>query len=448
MTDKMTKSELQRIIRDNEAAELHDYIENINAYDIASVSEELNDSELWKLCSLMDDQDLAEVLEQAEDEQRLRMAETITNDEMIEVFGYMQKDDIVDLIGDMPVARRKALMNQMMEGDRAIITRLLKYPEDSAGGIMTTAYISLREDMTVKQGMDQVRQIANRTEVIETIYVVSHSRELVGTVNLRQVLTADKNAKLQDIMKENPIYVHPEDDQEYAAKLVSRYDLNALPVVNNRGSILGIITVDDIIDVIIQEYNEDILELGGVGKEEDLNSTLMESVKMRLPWLLINLGTAFLASFVVKSFESTIAQVVALSSTMTIVSGMGGNAGTQTQSILVRELSQDEISFKKFAKAFWKEILLGIIDGAACGLVTGVIVAAVYQNIYLGIIIFVAMIGNLVVAGVFGFLVPVILKKLGADPAVSSSIFITTATDMLGFFIFLGLAKLFLPLLL
>lgn len=448
MTDKMTKSELQRIIRDNEAAELHDYIENINAYDIASVSEELNDSELWKLCSLMDDQDLAEVLEQAEDEQRLRMAETITNDELIEVFGYMQKDDIVDLIGDMPVARRKALMNQMMEGDRAIITRLLKYPEDSAGGIMTTAYISLQEDMTVKQGMDQVRQIANRTEVIETIYVVSHSRELVGTVNLRQVLTADKNAKLKDIMKENPIYVHPEDDQEYAARLVSRYDLNALPVVNNRGSILGIITVDDIIDVIIQEYNEDILELGGVGKEEDLNSTLMESVKMRLPWLLINLGTAFLASFVVKSFESTIAQVVALSATMTIVSGMGGNAGTQTQSILVRELSQDEISLKKFARAFWKEILLGVIDGAACGLVTGVIVAAVYQNIYLGIIIFVAMIGNLVVAGVFGFLVPVILKKLGADPAVSSSIFITTATDMLGFFIFLGLAKLFLPLLL
>ncbi|MDD6257973.1 MAG: magnesium transporter [Erysipelotrichaceae bacterium] len=448
MTDKMTKSELQRIIRDNEAAELHDYIENINAYDIASVSEELNDSELWKLCSLMDDQDLAEVLEQAEDEQRLRMAETITNDELIEVFGYMQKDDIVDLIGDMPVARRKALMNQMMEGDRAIITRLLKYPEDSAGGIMTTAYISLQEDMIVKQGMDQVRQIANRTEVIETIYVVSHSRELVGTVNLRQVLTADKNAKLKDIMKENPIYVHPEDDQEYAARLVSRYDLNALPVVNNRGSILGIITVDDIIDVIIQEYNEDILELGGVGKEEDLNSTLMESVKMRLPWLLINLGTAFLASFVVKSFESTIAQVVALSATMTIVSGMGGNAGTQTQSILVRELSQDEISLKKFARAFWKEILLGVIDGAACGLVTGVIVAAVYQNIYLGIIIFVAMIGNLVVAGVFGFLVPVILKKLGADPAVSSSIFITTATDMLGFFIFLGLAKLFLPLLL
>lgn len=313
---------------------------------------------------------------------------------------------------------------------------------------MTTAYISLQEDMTVKQGMDQVRQIANRTEVIETIYVVSHSRELVGTVNLRQVLTADKNAKLKDIMKENPIYVHPEDDQEYAARLVSRYDLNALPVVNNRGSILGIITVDDIIDVIIQEYNEDILELGGVGKEEDLNSTLMESVKMRLPWLLINLGTAFLASFVVKSFESTIAQVVALSATMTIVSGMGGNAGTQTQSILVRELSQDEISLKKFARAFWKEILLGVIDGAACGLVTGVIVAAVYQNIYLGIIIFVAMIGNLVVAGVFGFLVPVILKKLGADPAVSSSIFITTATDMLGFFIFLGLAKLFLPLLL
>lgn len=446
--DKMTLAELTRIIDDSEAAELHDYIEEENAIDIAVISEELDDRNLWKLCSLLNEEDLAAVLEQASDEQRVRMAGSIANDDLIEVFGYMQKDDIADLIGDMKVVQRKALINQMMEDDRNIIRTLLKYPEDSAGGIMTTAYIALDENLTVTQGMTRIRQIANKSEVLESIYIVNHSQELVGVCNLRTFLTNQKDSLLKDVMKPNPIYVHPEDDQEYAAKLVSKYDLSALPVVNNRGSILGIITVDDIIDVIVQEYNEDILELGGVSSEENLNTTLLESIKLRLPWLLINLATAFIASMTVKAFEGTIAQVVALSATMTIVTGMGGNSGSQTQSILVRQLAQDDVSLKKYARAFFKEIGLGVINGAINGFITGIIVALIYQNFYLGVIILIAMIGNMVVAGIFGFLVPVALKRLGADPAVASSIFITTATDVLGFFIFLGLAQLFLPLLL
>lgn len=447
MIDKMTLAELQRIIEDSEAAELHDYIEEVNAIDISALTEELDDRELWKLCQLLDDEDLAKVLEQAEDEQRVRIAGSVPNDELIEVFGFMQKDDIADLIGDMKIVQRKALINQMMEDDRKIIRTLLKYPEDSAGGIMTTAYIALDEELSVAQGMTRIRQIANKTEVLETVYIVNHSQELVGVANLRTFLTAKRDTKLKDIMKINPVYVHPEDDQEYAAKLVSKYDLNAIPVVNNRGSILGIITVDDIIDVIVEEYNEDILELGGVSSEENLNTTLAESIRLRLPWLLINLLTAFLASLTVKAFESTIAQVVALSATMTIVTGMGGNSGSQTQSILVRQLSKDDVSLKKYSKAFIKEILLGIINGGINGIITGVVVALIYHNFYLGVIILIAMIGNMVVAGAFGFLVPVALKRLGADPAVASSIFLTTATDVLGFFIFLGLAKLFLPLL-
>lgn len=447
MMDKMTLAELQRIIEDSEASELHEYIEQDKAIDIAIISEDLDDRELWKLCALLQDDDLAKVLEQASDEQRVRIAESIPNDDLIEVFGYMQKDDIADIIGDMKVGQRKALINQMMEDDRKVIRSLLKYPEDSAGGIMTTAYIALDEDLSVTEGMKRIRQIANKTEVIETIYIVNHSQQLVGVANLRTFLTAKRDTKIKEVMKVDPIYVHPEDDQEYAAKLVSKYDLNSLPVVNNRGSILGIITVDDVIDVIVQEYNEDILELGGVSSEENLNTTLLESIRLRLPWLLINLATAFLASLTVKAFEGTIAKVVALSATMTIVTGMGGNAGSQTQSILVRQLAQDDISLKKYTRAFVKEIVLGVINGAINGLITGVIVAFIYQNIYLGIIILIAMIGNLVVAGIFGFLVPVALKRLGADPAVASSIFLTTATDVLGFFIFLGLAQLFLPLL-
>lgn len=448
MIEEMNLPQLLEMIENSEAAILHEYITDVNAIDVARAAEELDDRQLWKLCYLLQSEDLAKVLEQTDEDFAVRMVQSITNDELIDVFGYMQKDDIADLIGNLPIVQRKALINQMLEGDRKIICTLMDYPQDSAGGIMNTGYIALDEDDTVSRGMSKIRQTANRSEVIETIYVVNHSNQLVGTANLRVFLTADKNTKIKDVMKENPVFVHPEDDQEYAAKLVSRYDLNALPVVNHRGSILGIITVDDIIDVIVEEYNEDILELGGVSVEETLNSTLAESVKHRLPWLLVNLATAFLASLTVRSFESTISQVVALSATMTIVTGMGGNSANQVQSILVRQLSQDEVPAAKLFRSFRKEILVGMIDGFITGCVTAVIVSAIYQNIFLGVIILVAMTGNMVVAGTFGFLVPVVLKKLGVDPAVSSSIFVTTATDVLGFFIFLSLANLFLPYLL
>ncbi|MDY2837036.1 MAG: magnesium transporter, partial [Bilifractor sp.] len=278
--------------------------------------------------------------------------------------------------------------------------------------------------------------------------VTDRTHRLTGTVDLRDLLSSPGSKLIRDIMHDNVIYVTPEVDQEEVAKLVSRYDLQAIPVVSAKKQLLGIITVDDVIDVIIQEHDEDMLQMAGVSSEESLKTSLGQSIRFRLPWLLVNLATAFLASFTVKAFESTINKVVALSAIMTIVSGMGGNAGTQTMSVLVRELSHNKITFAEAMKGFFKEILLGIINGAANGLVTGVIVWLIYGNFYLGVIVFIAMIGNMIVAGVFGFLVPVVLDKIHADPAVASSIFVTTATDVLGFFIFLGLARLTLPLLL
>ena len=425
--EKMSVNQLRKMIDHSEASSLSEYIREVNAVDIAQCAEELEDEEIWKLLSILSVQDIALILEQANEDLGMRIIDNIPMDDVIDVLSYMQKDDIVDLIGEMPIGKRKLLINKMRKGDRNIISRLLEYPEDSAGGIMTTAYIALRSDLLVSEGLNKIREIAPKTEVIETIYVVNARGQLIGTADLRHFLTSPKGTLISSFAKENVISVHPEMDQEEVAHLVSKYDLNAIPVVNKHNVILGIITVDDVIDVMIQEYNEDILELGGVSKEESLDTTLWESVRLRLPWLLINLATAFLASMTVKMFESTIAQVVALSSIMTIVTG--------------------KINFKKHFYSFNKEILLGIINGAVNGLVTGIAVWIIYHNFYLAVIVFIAMIGNLIVGGIFGFAVPVLLKKLGADPAVASSIFLTTATDVLGFFIFLSLAKLFLPLL-
>ena len=358
----------------------------------------------------------------------------------------LKKHEII-LSKIIPAAIAQTIVNLMKDKDRTEITNLLEYPADTAGGIMTTAYIAIREDLKVIEGLEKIREIGPKIEVIETIFVVNARGQLIGTADLRDILSSDKNILMADITKENFISVGPEMDQEEVAKLVSKYDLKAIPVVNQRMAILGIVTVDDIIDVIVEEYNEDILEMGGVSKEESLDTTLLQSIKLRLPWLLINLITAFMASFTVKVFEGTIAQVVALSSIMTIISGMGGNAGSQTQSILVRQIATDKVDFKRDWKSFVKEIFLGVINGTVNGLITAIIVMILYRNVFLGVITVIAMIGNLVVAGIFGFLVPVILDKFGADPAVSSSIFVTTATDVLGFFIFLGLANIFLPML-
>jgi magnesium transporter len=445
--EESAKMTLPELIRQQDAAGLTEYMEKREPIDFADEAAALEDESLQVLTSLMTEEQIGTLMEETENKDRIRIARLLDNRRLLGVMGKMAKDEIVDMLGEFPIGRRKEVMKLMKTDERNIITTLLEYPEDSAGGIMTMAYIALQEDLDVSRGLDKIRSIGPKTEVIETLYVINRKRELIGQCDLRDLLTAPRDAKIESIMNTHVISCEPETDQEEVARLVSRYDLHAIPVVSRSMQILGIITVDDVIDVIVEEYDEDMLQMAGVNKEESLDTSLAESVRMRLPWLLINLLTAFLASFTVSLFENTISKVVALSAVMTIVSGMGGNAGTQTMSILVRQLAQGRIEKAKFTRAFFKELLLGVINGAATGLVTAVVINQFYHNFFLGVIVFFAMIGNLLVSGFFGFLVPIILEKLHADPAIASSIFVTTATDVLGFFIFLGLASAFLPLL-
>ena len=441
------KEELLGFITNQDSVALNEYLEEHSPMDICEILREMDDVDLSIFFSLLNDYNLAKIIENAEEDQRFLFCKYLDNKTILDAFSFMEKDDIVDILGGLSIGRRKELINAMKTDEQHQILTLLQYPEDSAGGIMTTAYIALKESNTVEQALNKIREIGPKTEVIEILFVVNEAGQLVGKCDLRDLLSKEHNLTLGEIMNTNVYTVTPELDQEEVAKIVAKYDLKAIPVISQKRQILGIITLDDIIDVIIEEDNEDMLSMAGVNSEENIYTSLTQSIKMRLPWLLVNLATAFLASLTVKSFESTIAKVVALSSIMTIVTGMGGNAGTQTTSIMVRQLADSNLTFKKCVKPFVKEIFLGVIDGAVNGLVTGVIVAVIYHNIYLGLIIFLAMIGNLIIAGVFGFIIPVLLKKFHQDPAVSSSIFLTTATDVLGFFIFLTLAKIFMPFL-
>lgn len=437
---------IEEIIAHGNAREMEKLFEKQEPIDIAHALEDATDDETTHFLSLVSDEHLANILEDAEPKERNRLVGLLGNHRLLFIVPFMEKDDIVDILGEMEIGRQKSLMNLMKTEDRRIITDLLHYPPESAGGIMTTQYLALRNTMTVEEGFNTIRKIGPRTEQIETIYIVDDKKKLMGYVDLRDLLSASAGDLIAQYVETNVISVAPEADQEVAARLVSKYDLNSIPVVSN-GIILGIITVDDIIDVIQQEHEEDMAQMAGASVEEDLSTPLATSVKLRLPWLLINLLTAFLASSIVNVFQSTIEQVVALSAIMTIISGMGGNAGSQTMSIIIRYLAKDGIDREDSRRQLVKEILNGVINGLINGFLTAIVVVVVYHNLFLGGIVILAMVGNMIIGGIFGLTIPIALKKIGFDPAIASSIFLTTATDTLGFFLLLGLAQLFMPLL-
>jgi magnesium transporter len=442
------KELFESFIETQDTNQLNNIISQQHAIDVADAMSELSDESILVVLDLMDPIDIASIIEESEESLQERITEMLTTDKIIQVFSHMSPDDITDIMGLLTINKRKDILSQMKHRDSQEIQMLLGFEPDTAGGIMTTQYIALKQNLSIREALQKIKDIGPKTEVIEKIFVTNQRNELIGLADLRDILTAPDDSVLTDIMDENIIYVYPDTDQEEVSLIVSKYDLKALPVINRKQALLGIITPDDVIDVIVEEHTEDILMLSGVSKDEKIGSRITVSVTRRLPWLFINLATAFLASFTVGLFEDVIVQVVALAAAMPIVAGMGGNAGSQTLSIVIRSIALGEVDIKEDWKYVFKEVSLGLINGATTGLVTGLILYARYGNLFLGLIIFAAMIGNLVIAGFFGFLIPLALKKLDLDPAVSSSIFLTTATDVGGFFIFLGLAKMFLPYLL
>jgi magnesium transporter len=420
-------------------------IKELYPIDVAEALTKCSEKELKTFVEFSNPEFHAKVLEQATDRLQLRLIRILDYSEIVHLFTHMSRDDVADALGNLPINLRKDLLNEMKDSELVTLEELLGYSRDSAGGIMTTEYIALSHELSIKEALDKIREIGPKTEVIETIFVLNQKNELIGAADLRDILTTDETKRLSQITNENLVTVFPETDQEKVAILVSRYDLKAIAVVNRSNHLLGIITVDDIIDVIVEEQTEDILRLGGVSGQETTDGTIFHSIRRRIPWLLINLGTAFLAAFTVTMFESVIAQVVALASSMSIVTGMGGNAGNQSLSVVIRSIALGELELSKNWHRVFREIAIGLIQGAIVGFLAGVILYFKVGNPMIGVIIFLAMIGNMIVASTSGFLIPLVLKRFNFDPALGSSIFLTATTDILGFFFFLGLATLFLP---
>lgn len=439
------KEQLEQVIQRGDVDDASAFFDRYHAVDIDEVLEDLEPADLQFFLFMLDAEQVADLIENAEPDLQPKMTRFYSTKELIEIFSFMTNADVADLLGLMSTKRRKEVLNYMKASESDILKMILSYEEDSAARIMTTEFISLRQSLTVREALLKIKEIAPTTEIIESIFITDDRHRIQGIVNLRDILVAPGFKPLADLVENHPFFVYAEQDQEEAANLIYKYDLKYLPVVNKNMAILGVITSDDIIDVMEEEHNEDILAMGGVSKDEEYDSSFFHSIKSRLPWLVINLFTAFMASAVVSMFESTISQVVALAAAMPIVTGMGGNAGNQALSIVLTSLARDEISLEDDLSLILKEIALGLFDGAVIGLFAAVVLYLKYQNFYLGLIIFAAMILNMVIAGIVGFLLPLLFDKMKVDPAISSPIFLTTATDICGFFIFLGLATTILP---
>jgi len=416
-----------RRARDFEPADLADILSALDERDRLTAVQALPPE--------LSSQALAEMPEEAHAEDTLA---ALAPEQAAEIVEQLEDDDAADILGELEPAAQERILQEVE--DRAEVDQLLGYDEETAGGRMTTHTVTVLDTITAGEALDEIRRQAEQVEDFYQVFVVDAQRRLVGVLPFKDLVVSRPDRRVRDFMAPADISVPPELDQEAVARLLARYNLPSVAVVDEAGRLLGRITFDDVIDVVEAETTEDLLRFGGVPANEELAGGWRDAVRSRLPWLYLNLLTAFLAGGVVYLFQSTVQRTVALAIWMPIIAGMGGNAGTQALAVTVRRLALGLIPSHLFARVVGKEVLVGIVNGLAIGCVVGVIAALVGDQPRLGAVVFLAMTGNLLVAGFAGGFIPVVLERFRVDPAIASSIFVTTFTDVCGFLLLLGLA--------
>ncbi|UVO55586.1 magnesium transporter [Sphingomonas sp. SUN039] len=382
-----------------------------------------------------------DVLAEMNDHVREGMIDQLEPHQVADIAAELDTDDAVAIIEDMDDADQAAVLRALDPDDRAAIEAALSYPEESAGRLMQRDLVAVPEHWSVGQTIDWLRDNADLTTDFWEIFVVDPAHKPIGTCQLSWILRTPRSVAIADVMKREQTLIPVDMDQEEVALRFQKYALISAAVVDGDGRLAGMITVDDIVHVIQQEAGEDILRLSGAG-DGDINEPILMTVRTRLTWLVVNLGTAILAASVVGFFQGEIAKFALLAVLMPIVSGMGGNAGTQTLAVVVRALATNQLTSSNTRRMILREFRIALANGSALGLMIGYAVALIFGNPMLGLVIGSAMVINNLVAGLSGILVPVTLEKFEVDPAVSSAVFVTMMTDVMGFFSFLGLASL------
>ena len=415
-------------------------VEALRPPDQADLFGELPQVEQDQLLPRLDIEDSADILEELEEVDAAEVASRLGPRVLARIVDEMEPDEAADLLGDIPAEQAARVLSAMEDADE--VRPLLIHADESAGGLMTSADVTLRAEQTVEQAISHLRQIGPESEAIYYLFVANQAGQLVGVVSLRQLVVSPPSARVADIMDPNVFRVNAAADQEEAARLMARYDLLALPVVDDQERLLGVITHDDLVEVLEEEATEDIYRLGGVPEDRPGDAPISSALRTRLPWLMLNLVTAMASATVLSFFESTIAQVAALAAFFPVVAGVSGSAGTQTLTIIVRGLALGEMDPRDGLRALGRETLVGLANGLALGSLVAVVALTWKGTPMLGFVVGVATLLNMVGAAIAGVLVPLGMQLLKFDPALASPILVTTVSDALGYLVYLGLATL------
>ena len=440
--DKTDVQRFKQALETDDDATLITLASEYHASEIAILFENLSQENRERIISVLDAEFASEVISEMDAEfHPERLLENLHPERRSEIVEELDYDDAADIISQLPEDQQHDILQHLDEEDAHNIRSLLKYEEDTAGGLMNTQVIKINEALTKKDALDEIIRQSEEMEEFYTINVVDDYNVLKGIVSLKDIIKARFNVRISDLIKPDFVFVKAETDQEEVAKLISQYNLTSVPVVDDEMHLLGRITFDDVIDVMEEENTEDMLKISGVSEDEELSGNWKEAVKSRLPWLVLNLATAFLAASVIRYFDDTIVRLGILAGYMVMIAGMGGNAATQALAVTVRRISLTDLTDNQAYRTVLKEFTVGLINGATIGLIVFLFAVFYDQNPMLGLVIFTAMTGNLIIAGVAGSSIPLFLKRVGIDPAIASSILITTFTDVFGFLLLLGLAS-------
>lgn len=385
---------------------------------------------------------LVEMPDEAQAEETMESLAEVAPETAGEIVEELPDDEAADLVGSLDPEDQERVLAEVE--DREEIEELLRYDPETAGGLMTAQVVTVRDSATAGEAIESLRRQAEEIEDFSQVYVVDEDSHLLGVLPIKGLVTSPVARSVRDIMEDTEIRVAPEVDQEEVARMMSRYNVPAVPVVDGGGRLVGQVTFDDVIDVVEAEQTEDLLKFGGTSADEELAASWTEAVRSRLPWLMVNLCTAFVAGGVVYLFQGELAKVITLTIWMPIIAGMGGNGGTQALAVTVRRVALGQIPQGRAAAVVGKEVLAGLTNGMVVGGIATLVALSLGHGGRLGLVVFLAMTGNLFVAGFAGAFIPLILARFGVDPAVASSIFVTTFTDVCGFLLLFGLTSLLL----
>lgn len=452
MIKDMTQDEITlhiiKLLKENKKTDFIKILEELQPYDTAKIYEDLPEKHKLRFLLFLNFDVLADLMQELEKEEQLEVLNKLGIEKSSKVLDLMDNDDLALLLDELSPEKKESLLSGMKVEESKAVTNIMNYPPETAGRMMTNRFVWIRSYYNVREAVDKLKTFAEFAESINYLYVVDEERKLVGVVSYRDLLMADLNEKINSIMYERVISVSVTTDQEVVARMTERYDFLAIPVVDEENVLVGIVTVDDIIDVVIKEANEDIEKLSASGKSIDFDTKTLVAAARRLPWLILLLFIGLISGSIISSFENTLDQVVAIAFFMPMIAGMTGNTGTQSLAVVVRGLISHDIDKGVIARLVLRELGVGVTIGVTCAILISIIAYIWQGSFILGAVVGVSLFFTLIIGTMAGTIIPLILFRLNIDPAVASGPLITTINDIFSLLTYFGIATMFLNYLL